>query len=40
MAYPNVTPQPSFPALERDILTRWDADGTFQASIDQRAGAD
>jgi isoleucyl-tRNA synthetase len=40
MAYPNVTPQPSFPSVERDILARWDADATFQASIDRRDGAD
>jgi isoleucyl-tRNA synthetase len=40
MAYPLVHTQPSFPTIERDILQRWDADGTFQASIDQREGAD
>ncbi|HAP78136.1 MAG TPA: isoleucine--tRNA ligase [Acidimicrobiaceae bacterium] len=40
MQYPNVTPQPSFPAVERDILAFWDADHTFQASIDAREGAD
>ncbi len=40
MTYPDVTPQPSFPAMERDILAFWDADGTFQASIDSRDSAD
>ena len=41
MSYPDVDPQPDFPALERSILERWERDGTFQASIDQRpAGAD
>ncbi|SEC15834.1 Isoleucyl-tRNA synthetase [Paramicrobacterium humi] len=34
-----VTPSPSFPAIEEDVLAFWDADGTFQASIDQREGA-
>ena len=41
MSYPNVDPQPDFPALERDILARWEADGTFEASVEQRdAGPD
>jgi len=31
-----VAPSPDLPALERDVLAHWDADGTFQASIDQR----
>ena len=31
-----VTPSPSFPEIERQILNYWDKDGTFQASIDQR----
>ncbi|HEY0186723.1 MAG TPA: isoleucine--tRNA ligase [Cellulomonas sp.] len=32
---------PDLPALERDVLAYWDADGTFQASIDARpAGED
>ncbi len=34
--YPDVDPRPSFPAIERGILARWEADGTFQKSIDQR----
>ncbi|WP_285036014.1 isoleucine--tRNA ligase [Plantibacter sp. ME-Dv--P-095] len=34
-----VTPSPSFPAIEEGVLARWAADGTFQASIDQREGA-
>ncbi len=40
MTYPNVQPQPSFPNVERDVLAFWDTDGTFQASIDARDGAD
>ncbi len=40
MSYPNVQPQPSFPNVERDVLAHWDTDGTFQASIDRRDGAD
>ncbi|MGR2751708.1 isoleucine--tRNA ligase [Agromyces arachidis] len=35
-----VAPSPDFPAIERDVLAHWKADGTFQASIDQRDGAD
>ncbi|NNG37198.1 class I tRNA ligase family protein [Nakamurella aerolata] len=31
-----VSAHPDFPALERQVLDFWDADGTFQASIDQR----
>ncbi|WP_308796552.1 isoleucine--tRNA ligase [Agromyces silvae] len=34
-----VTPSPDFPAIEQQILAYWKADGTFQASIDQREGA-
>ena len=44
MAYPKdggepVTPSPRFPDIERDVLAFWAQDGTFQASIDRRAGA-
>jgi len=31
---------PSFPELEKEVLEYWDADGTFQESIDQRAAID
>lgn len=31
-----VPASPDLPQLERDVLAHWDADGTFQASIDQR----
>ncbi|ROS28067.1 isoleucine--tRNA ligase [Cellulomonas sp. PhB150] len=31
-----VPASPDLPALEREVLAHWDADGTFQASIDQR----
>ena len=41
MAYPTVDPQPSFPALEAEVLAFWEGDKTFQASVDARpAGAD
>jgi len=35
-----VNPSPSFPKLEEQTLEYWGQDGTFQASIDQRSGAD
>ena len=38
--YPSVEPQPSFPALEREILSFWDGDHTFEASVAARDGAD
>ena len=38
--YPDVPTRADFPALERAILTRWEADRTFQASIDQRPADD
>lgn len=31
-----ISPSPSFPEIEREILAYWKADGTFQASIDNR----
>jgi len=31
-----VSSAPNFPAVEEAVLSYWDADGTFQASIDQR----
>ncbi len=47
MAYPLHRPDapvpasPDLPALERDVLAHWEADGTFQASVDRRpAGED
>jgi isoleucyl-tRNA synthetase len=36
VSYPEVDPQPNFPQLEEKILQGWEADNTFQASIDQR----
>ena len=33
-----VVASPRFPAIERDVLAYWASDGTFQASIDNRAG--
>jgi isoleucyl-tRNA synthetase len=40
MAYPDVDPSPSFPAVERRVLERWDAERTFAASIANRVDAD
>jgi isoleucyl-tRNA synthetase len=40
MSYPAVEPQPNFPRLEREILSFWEGDHTFQASLDARADAD
>ncbi|WP_216378855.1 isoleucine--tRNA ligase [Arcanobacterium phocae] len=34
----DVVASPNFPHLEEDILTYWEKDETFQASIDQREG--
>ncbi|MFZ4895673.1 isoleucine--tRNA ligase [Plantibacter sp. Mn2098] len=34
-----VSPSPSFPAIEEQVLSFWKRDCTFQASIDQREGA-
>lgn len=35
-----VTPSPRFPDIERDVLSFWQQDDTFRASIAQRDGAD
>ena len=46
MPYPRHTPDepvpasPRFPAIEERVLAYWQADGTFQASVDQRDGAE
>jgi len=34
-----VVPSPRFPQIEEEVLAYWRQDGTFQASIDERAGA-
>jgi isoleucyl-tRNA synthetase len=34
--YPTVPGSPSFPAIEVDVLAQWEADGTFEQSIEQR----
>ncbi|PPF85134.1 isoleucine--tRNA ligase [Subtercola sp. Z020] len=34
-----ISPSPRFPDIEQQVLGFWQADGTFQASIDQRADA-
>jgi isoleucyl-tRNA synthetase len=40
--YPPAEPSPSFPKLEEAVLRQWEAEKTFQKSIDRRreAGAD
>ncbi len=38
--YPEVDPQPSFPAIEADILASWADRHTFEESIRRRADAD
>jgi len=35
-----VPASPDLPAIEREVLAHWAADGTFQASVDQRAAGD
>ncbi len=38
--YPDVQPQADFPGIERRILASWQAEGTFEASVEHRpAGA-
>ena len=32
----DVSPSPSFPKMEEEVLAYWEKDGTFQASIDNR----
>ena len=34
--YPEVDPSPDFPAMEREIIARWQAEGTFAASVEGR----
>ena len=38
--YPDVPAKPDYPAMEEAILARWEKEGTFQASIDQRPPAE
>ena len=40
MTYPHVDPQPNFPALEQDVLARWERDRTFSNSVDARAAGE
>ena len=35
--YPEVQAQADFPRLEQEVLAKWQGEGTFQRSIDQRA---
>ncbi len=37
--YPSVPPRPDYPAIERAILKRWEDEGTFAASVEQRPPA-
>jgi len=37
--YPAVDPQPDVPSIEREVLEFWERDGTFAASVAQRAGS-
>ncbi len=39
-AYPDVEPNPSFPDLERSVIQRWEAERTFERSIEERKGAE
>jgi len=39
-SYPTVPAHPSFPALEREVLDTWEADGTFVASVEARPAGD
>lgn len=38
--YPDVDPKPDFAAIERRILERWEREGTFRASVEQRPADD
>ncbi len=38
--YPQVVAAPNFPEIERRILERWEKDGTFEASIENRKDAE
>ncbi|MEV8373259.1 isoleucine--tRNA ligase [Kribbella sp. NPDC056861] len=45
MSYPKagrtrLTASPDFPRIERDVLEYWESDGTFVASVEQRAAGD
>ena len=41
MTYPSVDSQPNFPAIEQEVLKRWEENGTFAASLAAReAGVD
>ena len=38
--YPEVEQQPAYPRLEEQVLDYWAKDGTFDASVSQRAGGE
>jgi isoleucyl-tRNA synthetase len=35
--YPDVESRPSYPAIERAVLARWEAENTFEKSVEQRS---
>ena len=35
--YPPVASQPSFPAIEAEVLERWSRDDTFRRSVERRS---
>src|SRR5205807_5696326 len=37
--FEDVTARPNLPEVERQIMERWEREGTFQASLAQREGA-
>jgi isoleucyl-tRNA synthetase len=38
--YPDVPAHPSFPELEKGIIARWEAEKTFERSVEQRGSAE
>ncbi|HEB53744.1 MAG TPA: isoleucine--tRNA ligase [bacterium] len=38
--YPDVSAQADFPAIEHEVLARWQRDGTFRRSVEQRPAGD
>ena len=39
MSYPRVADKPNFSEIEREVLSYWADDGTFEASVKARSGA-
>ncbi len=40
LPYPAAVPKPDFPAIEREVLARWERERTFARSIEERPGGD